>query len=376
MPLFDDYIPDSEIAQATGDYSPPLRSAVGLTPQTPGQTPNTDQVPGVSAFGNLTNAVSPGGQYTIATAGNNTLVKNPNARNFQDTFAGRQAVRGPYTSKEVGIDHIVPVSLGGTENLTNLQLLPNKEFDTKTLVDNLAPMLYKKGYISLAQARNWDLNWNNKPGAVVGTDVLQKAIADPDIPETITMEGKSYDLKGELRRQLSQDITPSVGIGDVWNNLGSAAGTLATNLGNAATSVLKFFPDLANAVLGSPVISAVKGPEAGKEYFQQAFNQQSPENEALQGGLAQVLGGATAHLLNPTVPTMQEAGLNPNDPLSQDIYKTLGVVGNTAGFVAGMGILGGIGEGLPAIGEALPTLSKPFVAACCCCCVLLAAAAC
>ena len=132
MPLFDNYIPDSELAQAAGDYSPPLRSAIGLTPQTPGQSPNTDQVPGVSSFGNLTTAVSSndqqaGGQYTIATAGPNVLVKNPNARNFQDTFAGRQAVRGPYTSAEVGIDHIVPVSLGGTENLTNLQLLPNKQ---------------------------------------------------------------------------------------------------------------------------------------------------------------------------------------------------------------------------------------------------------
>ncbi|MCK9369484.1 HNH endonuclease [Candidatus Dojkabacteria bacterium] len=226
---------------------------------------------GVKAFGNLSKTLG-GGQYSIAENPSKLL----KTERGLTTFDERQAARGPYFTENVGIDHIVPISLGGTNDPTNLQILPKKEFEKKTVVDNLAYFLYQKGKIPLGIARNLNKNWNNNPSALLDMKGLSN---DPVLNETITFDdGRTFSIKDALKQIQTKDYAQSSVVGQplkvtpktVFKEIGGIPGTLkkTLNVGEALIGSIPYGVGMAatgQKPFGEATSEYFKKTSAGKE---------------------------------------------------------------------------------------------------------------
>lgn len=327
MPLSSAFKEQSQAALDRRFYYPELSTPVAGATETATRTPVPTNPQGISAFGNLSRLLG-GGQYNIAP-NSNQLIKDE--RGFQ-TFKERAAVRGPYATESVGIDHIIPLSLGGTNDLTNVQLLPKDQFDHKTIYDNLAAAMYRTGHISLGLARNFNKNWNNNPVAMLSPEQIQAVLDDPKIPDKVTLEGKTYNLKDALRKPEDQT---KVTLGKVLKEIPQAAADLPFK-------VLKALPKLANEYLGAPLYGLAAGlfkgenvGDATRQYYEEAKNgvleQRTGIKSPFQGPLMEapkrLLQALSFNYLKPT----------PED-MNTDAEKLTGKISGALGYGLGIGL--------------------------------------
>ena len=81
-------------------YVPPVGESIAPAPSSATRTPAPANQRGLAAYGNLSKILG-GGQYNIGVNPNELI---QDKRGF-NSFEERQAVRGPYAGKDVGIDH-------------------------------------------------------------------------------------------------------------------------------------------------------------------------------------------------------------------------------------------------------------------------------
>lgn len=346
-------------------YFPKTGEVIGPSPAAPTRTPLSPTLkPGVSALGNLSKQLG-GGQYNIAPNPQN-LVKD--LRGF-DTFQERQQVRGPYITDSVGIDHIVPLSLGGTNDATNIQLLPKSEFDKKTVIDNLAALLHRTGHITLGQAREMDLNWNNNPISLLSPDVVKNILNDPKVPDVLNLGGKIYPQKNAIREPVGQVKTPSF-----WKEL--------INPNNIVTGIKKVL-NFGEAAISAPVYGLLEGLTQGKnigtetkQYFKNVMaGKEGVTNQPafVEGGKG-IISGLTGNWIN----AAPEQPQNPTDELVGKVAHLggqafgmatsmagLGSLATKAGFIGAKGIAFSEktlqGSSLARVIKASPTINKMLV---------------
>lgn len=257
----------------------PLGVPLGGAPDHPGTTPAPANDFGIQKFANLS-AMTGGGAYNVG-ATPAQIIKD--ARNLQDSFASRAKIRGGFTSGAVGIDHIIPVSLGGRDDLENIQLLPKVEFDKKTVVDNLAYWLQQKGKISVAQARNLDKNWNNNPRALLDVEGLKQ---DPELAKDIVFpDGTRFNIHQALDK-LPGDVGKTT-FKDVVKEVVHEGPRIA---GNAFFGFFKKAADYANEFIGAPLYGLARGIQKGNGLQTVIDETKNYYNDAKSGALEKRTG--------------------------------------------------------------------------------------
>lgn len=296
----------------------------------------------LKALGNLSAQLG-GGQYSIGSTPQE-LIKSE--RTFDALTRAR--LRGGLTSKVAGVDHIIPLWAGGTNDTSNIQLLKTEDMDKKTAIDNLTYHLYKNNYINLAQSRLIEKNWNSNPLSSLSSEIIRKAINDPNIPETVQLENKTYALKDTLRNppqvdrvNLAHELTGNLGT-NVFKTLQKGLNVVEAGLGGLAYGLVSAFQGK------NPVKEGVKYAKdvmAGKEGV---FNQ-----PVFEEGAKGILSAATGNLLKPGT----EVYTTPFDQTAAKIARMGGeAVGTVLGFKAlgrGIGLLTGA-----KVPEAISTMAK------------------
>lgn len=343
-----------------GTGAPSTGVPIGGATEFPTRTNLPENDRGIKAFGNLS-ALLGGGQYNIGSDGNKVI---KDERGLSE-FSQRQAIRGPYLSKNVGIDHIVPLSLGGTNDETNLQILPKAEFDKKTVVDNLAAFLYQKGKITLGQARNLNKNWNNNPSALLNIKELEKD-SSLDAPITFS-DGDVFNIKEALKQIQSKEYSKNISgestktsFKDVLKGIvPGIEKTLEKGL-NVAEAVIGSVPyGLGMSATGQQGFS-----EATKEYFKKTLKGQEGvfSEPVFKAGLRGFVKGATAGYVNNDEP------IDYADPTEETIGKFTGALSEAYGFVKNIKGLAGLfkkagvaGTGIQALDAGLARIRVPQI---------------
>lgn len=82
-------------------------------------------------------------------------------RNVSNQIKKMVKIRDHYSPKSrVDIDHILPLCLGGTNDINNLQALDRAEHALKTEHDMLMLFYVHNCFMTVDEARNEDLNWS------------------------------------------------------------------------------------------------------------------------------------------------------------------------------------------------------------------------
>jgi len=320
-----------------------------------------------------------GGQYNIGE-GPNTLIKD--ARNFDAST--RISLRGGYFGNKSGservkggkvIDHIIPLALGGTNDLTNIHLIDNGTDELKTPIDTLAVFLYQKGKISLGVARNTSKNWNNNPGSLLPLDDL---LQDFSLNKPIVFnEGTSkettlnlHEMVQKLRdgnySKVNASIDPMqlptadtrVTAKGVLGEIPGAITKALSYFPNLGFKALKAAPKLANQFIGAPLYGLgaglFKGENVGKatkEYFDKAERGDMPiknpaENPFLEAAPALIRGLS----FNQIQPETGNTYTDPTDKIVANLASTIG-----QGLGAGISI-SKLGVFLPSLASKIPYL--------------------
>ena len=127
-----------------------------------------------------------GGQFIEDTTDPNLLIKTTRGRNdpVDDAIlAGRPGYM-------YQIDHVMPLALGGADTVANRQLFTTNQHKDKTVAQSVPYTLYAYGKISLAQAREMSMVWNNRD------------LTDIPLPNDY---GLIPDTNGKTGLQIAQD---------------------------------------------------------------------------------------------------------------------------------------------------------------------------
>lgn len=160
-----------------------------------------------------------GGQYITDPSQTGTMFKFE--RSVPERLK-RYALQG-LPSFAFDVDHIIPLSLGGTNETSNLQVLNYKEHDKKTKVGAVVNELYFGKKLSLAEARNKAINFQG-----------------------MNVEDVTLDENGRMPINLAQQIynswgeAPKVGVKEWLKEIPKTPGML---LGKAGAKVGEVMPE-------------------------------------------------------------------------------------------------------------------------------------
>ncbi len=101
-------------------------------------------------------------------------------------FKLRSKTRGGLPSWRYEVDHVIPIALGGSDNVANLAKLSPIEHEKKTKVGAVAQELYFNDIITLGQARNMVINWKDKD--VEGVAIKSNGRMDLNDAKTVMEE--------------------------------------------------------------------------------------------------------------------------------------------------------------------------------------------
>ena len=116
------------------------------------------------------------GQYSTDIKDRKSLIQSIR----KDDYRARKDLRGGLPGFGFQVDHIVPISLGGSDNKENKQILNNTDHEQKTKVGAIARELYYNETMDREEAINMAVHWKDK--RVKGIELNDKGdLIDPTI---------------------------------------------------------------------------------------------------------------------------------------------------------------------------------------------------
>ena len=119
-------------------------------------------------------------------------------------------------NKATQVDHIIALTLGGTNSKDNLQVLTNQENMIKGQIETRLYKLMKSGEITKEEAQRRDLNWRNEV-AILPKNIQEQLVTDLSTPEVKKTKQSTLKVKtpkaakGPAKPKAGKRITVKVG---------------------------------------------------------------------------------------------------------------------------------------------------------------------
>ena len=267
-------------------------------------------------------------------------------------------LRGGLSANDVQIDHIMPLWLGGIDDVSNKRLYTIADHKQKSDVEAVVRTLYYNGKIDLNQAREMVIDHTGKDtsGIVVenGSGILQGTGAKVDKNGNLTTKDPNGGL-AVAEQKLKDWRNPTPKLADYWNEFTSnilqkPVQSLEAGIGLPVTA--------ATAAIMDPFLppkAQVNPLKAGMDYAQNVLaGKEGMSNDALFGGFTKgVIKGETLGWWNTYLP--EQTGINkPISEVTEGLGNVAGTISNflmlkgAAGLALGVTPAAGWIEGLGA----------------------------
>ena len=236
------------------------------------------------------------------------------------------------------IDHIAPLEFGGVDTAENMQLMFYKDHQKKTKVQSVARRLMSMGEMSLEEARDAVLNWQDKPVEEVPDSIIEENSGFlPDGEEGDELAREAYEIwqqsPEERERNFVEDLMHPI-LKDK-ERVGEAVMT-GTGLGAIPTAIDKFGE-----------LKDKFGPDKDPE---EQPNSTIDDIQKLTGEASVgALSGLTAGIVTEPV---DEYKRESQQKLANIANTTGNMVGTLGGLIGTGGLLGAAGRGALKAGQA------------------------